>query len=172
MEVTTSFCLFPQCGHPSSFLEDDFCLGERVRQVTPAGRESQSPSPAVPLPQESVLCCNPCFPQQMTLNQAFPDCLSPSITVPSLPHFLCLPSCVPASEFRTPCVMPPRWWLQSNRGFQRLPERWWILAEPVVIIFHNMLKSSHHAVCLNVCSDVCQLFLNKTEWGKPSGEAE
>ena len=24
-------------------------------------------------------------------------------------------------------------------------------------------------MCLNLCSEVCQLFLNKTQWGKPSG---
>ncbi|KAG5206262.1 hypothetical protein MG293_009206 [Ovis ammon polii] len=53
--VVVTSAVVQKCGHPSSFLKDDFSLEERVLQVTPAGRESQSPSPVVPLPEGSVL---------------------------------------------------------------------------------------------------------------------
>lgn len=70
----------------------------RVLQVTPAGRKPVSISCG---PSSRGVCPHAVTPvsrEQMSLNQAFPDCLFSSITAPFLPHF-CLPSCVPASEF-------------------------------------------------------------------------
>ena len=40
--------------------------------------------------------------------------------------------------------------------------RWWMLARPFVISFHNICKSNHHALHFNLYSDV-YLFLSRTE---------
>ena len=40
-----------------------------------------------------------------------------------------------------------------------------MLTKLIVVLFHNICKSSHYAVCLKL-SDVCQLYLSKT--GKES----
>ena len=44
--------------------------------------------------------------------------------------------------------------------------RWWLLAKPIAVIISSIYKSNCYAYTLNLYSDVCQLYLNKTEGKK------
>ena len=88
MEViggNSSFSRFPQCGHPPSFLKDDFSLEERVLQVHQLVEKASLHLLWSLFPGVCPCAVTPVSHKRMSLNQALPDRPSPSITAPSLP---------------------------------------------------------------------------------------